>query len=207
MNKKIIKYRNDILKDDTTGHSIDHIDRVVKLAKKILETEPQADIELTLTAANLHDVIDEKVVKNVEEAKNNLREFLKEMRLSEEDITKIFFIIENMSYSKNLEGHIELPIEGKIVQDADRLDAIGAIGIARTFYYGGSKKNKMYDNNEKPRKDLNHDEYRNESTVVNHFYEKLLNLKDLMNTSEGKRLAIARHNFMKEFLKEFKLEI
>ncbi|MGR3741226.1 HD domain-containing protein [Companilactobacillus sp. DQM5] len=206
MNKRIINYRNEILKNDETGHSIDHIDRVVELSKKILETEPTADIEITLIAANIHDTIDEKIVNDVNKSKEELVLFLKKQGINEDNIEKILFIINNMSYSKNLDNKIQLPIEGQIVQDADRLDAMGAIGIARAFYYGGSKGNKIYDSKIKPREELTHETYRNEGTVINHFYEKLLLLKDQMNTTEGKRIAQSRHNYMEKFLKEFKDE-
>lgn len=206
MNKQIIKYRNTILAADESGHSIDHINRVVKLAQKILETEPNADLEITLIAANVHDVIDEKIVDDVEKARQELHDFLIKQRIKESAIDRIFFIIDNMSYSKNLEQKIQLPIEGQIVQDADRLDAIGAVGIGRAFYYGGSKGTEIYNPNEKPRTQLNHENYRKSSSVINHFYEKLLLLKDQMNTTEGRRLAQNRHSFMEEFLKEFKAE-
>ncbi|GKQ43203.1 metal-dependent phosphohydrolase [Companilactobacillus sp. RD055328] len=206
MNKQIIKYRNEILNSDQTGHSIDHINRVVKLAEKILTTEPNANMEVTLIAANVHDVIDEKIVDDVQQARKNLREFLQTQRIKDVEIEQVFFIIDNMSYSKNLEQKIDLPIEGQIVQDADRLDAIGAIGIGRAFYYGGSKGGEMYNPNDKPRTELNHDEYRKSSSVINHFYEKLLLLKDQMNTTEGRRLAQIRHKFMEEFITEFKSE-
>ncbi|MDO1605714.1 HD domain-containing protein [Lactobacillus sp. YT155] len=206
MNKQIVKYRNEILANDTSGHSIDHINRVVKLSQKILETEPTADIEIVQIAANVHDVIDEKLVADVELARQDLRDFLTKQKLNENQVDQIFFTIDNMSYSKNLENHIELPIEGQIVQDADRLDAIGAIGIGRAFYYGGNKGSKIYDPKIKPRTEMDHDSYREQGTVINHFYEKLLLLKDQMNTTEGKRLAKIRHDFMLEFLDEFKKE-
>lgn len=206
MNKQIVKYRKNILEKDKTGHSNDHINRVVKLTQKILETEPNANAEITLIAANVHDIIDDKLVDDVAVARQDLHEFLSKQGLKDDEVEQIFFIIDNMSFSKNLEKKIELPIEGRIVQDADRLDAIGAVGIARAFYYGGSKGNEIYNPNEKPRTELNHDEYRKPSTVINHFYEKLLLLKDEMNTTEGRRLAQSRHAFMEEFLKKFKSE-
>lgn len=207
MNKKIIQYRNEQLKNDTTGHSIDHINRVIKLTKKILETEPVADIEMTILAANLHDIIDEKLVEDVQVARQNLKEFLIEQNFSNEQISQLFYIIDNISYAKSLDEPVVLPLEGQIVQDADRLDAIGAIGIARAFYYGGSKGNKLYDFTQNPRKDMTHAQYREESNVINHFYEKLFLLKDLMNTTEGKRLAQKRTEYMKNFIEELKSEI
>lgn len=207
MNKKIIEYRNERLKNDATGHSIDHINRVVKLSKRILETEPIADIEMTLIAANLHDVTDEKVVGDVQKARQDLKLFLQEQRFSNNQISQIFYIIDNLSYAKSLEETVVLPIEGQIVQDADRLDAIGAIGIARAFYYGGSRGDKLYDFDQKPRTSLTHGEYRKKSNVYNHFYEKLFLLKDKMNTTEGKRIANERSEYMQDFIKEFRSEI
>lgn len=207
MNKKIIEYRNKRLKNDVTGHSIDHINRVVKLAKQILETEPVADIEMTLIAANLHDVTDEKLVDDVEQARQDLKIFLQAERFSNDQISQIFYIIDNLSYAKSLEESVVLPIEGQIVQDADRLDALGAIGIARAFYYGGSRGDKLYDFDQKPRTGLTHDQYREKSNVYNHFYEKLFLLKDKMNTTEGKRIAGERTKYMQDFITEFKSEI
>jgi len=118
----------------------------------------------------------------------------------------IFDIIENMSYRKNLTGKKTLSLEGQIVQDADRLDAIGAIGIGRTFYYGGNKHNIMHDPTILPRTVINEENYKLPNTVINHFYEKLFLLKDMMNTEKAKKLAISRHNLLVEFVKQFENE-
>ena len=111
-----------------------------------------------------------------------------------------------MSY-KGVETTPSITLEGRIVQDADRLDALGAIGIARAFAYGGNKNRKMYDPNEKPKLNMTENEYRNHvSTTINHFYEKLFNLKDIMNTETAKKMALEREESMKEFVKKFLTE-
>lgn len=194
-------YAQQKLEADTSGHSMDHIERVVQLAIQIAEIE-QADSYVVQAAALLHDVIDDKVVSNSLAEKNQLFDFLNQLddSLSE----KVMEIIERMSYKKNLENPQELTLEGKIVQDADRLDAIGAIGIARTFYYNGHLKNKMYDPNLLPRTHLTAEEYRNQpNTAINHFYEKLLLLEQKMNTDYAKKLAKERTEFMNKFLNQF----
>ncbi|OJG46483.1 hypothetical protein RV04_GL000911 [Enterococcus hermanniensis] len=166
--------------------------------------EKITDTTLIQTASYLHDVIDDKVVENVDSEKENLKKFLKKLEFSSADIQDIFFIIENMSYSKELEfGKVDLSIEGKIVQDADRIDALGAIGILRTAYYGGHTESPLYDPNVKPKEFKTKKDYREKSTVINHFYEKLFKLPLSMNTAAGLNEANKRVEFMKEFLKRF----
>lgn len=111
-----------------------------------------------------------------------------------------------MSFSDNLGQKYKLSLEGQIVQDADRLDAIGAIGIARTFYYGGAHGHILYDPEIQPREKMTHDEYRDNKTVINHFYEKLFKLKDDMNTPLAQKIAVERTEYMKSFVNEFKKE-
>ncbi|OCG01554.1 hypothetical protein A9G12_02710 [Gilliamella sp. wkB112] len=194
------------LADDYSGHDMAHIERVVKLTKQILASEPKANNFIAIASAYLHDVIDEKVVNDVNLAVTQLHEFLKLQPIPTDDMQMIFDIIENMSYRKNLNDKKILSLEGQIVQDADRLDALGAIGIGRTFYYGGNKHHIMYDPNIPPRTFLNETSYKQPSTVINHFYEKLFLLKDLMNTPKGKQLAQARHDFLLQFVKLFEDE-
>ncbi|OCG37518.1 HD domain-containing protein [Gilliamella sp. Gris1-4] len=194
------------LSNDFSGHDMAHIERVVKLAKKILQHEPKANGFIVIVSAYLHDVIDEKVVADVRQAIMELRDYLTSLKLTDTEIKMIFAIIENMSYRKNLNQKKELSLEGQIVQDADRLDALGAIGIARTFYYGGNKHNIMYDPNISPRTSLDENNYKHPNTVINHFYEKLFLLKDMMNTSIAKKLAEPRHHFLVQFVKQFEKE-
>ncbi|KIR09690.1 phosphohydrolase [Levilactobacillus brevis] len=195
--------------DDETGHGFDHIQRVVGLADRLVQAYPQADRVLTLTAAYLHDVIDEKLVTDTVAASDEVRQFLNQQGLTAEQVATVFLIMDNMSYHKTLDGTAKpLPLEGQIVQDADRLDAIGAIGIARAIYFGGHFGEKIYDPAVKPRAAMTHAEYRNlnNETIINHFYEKLLTLKDLMNTTAAKKLAEHRQQVMLDFLAEYKAE-
>lgn len=194
------------LSHDFSGHDMAHIERVVKLANKILNHQPQANAFIVLMSAYLHDVIDEKVIADVNNAINELQDYLRSLNLTTEEMRAIFDIIENMSYRKNLSQKTTLSLEGQIVQDADRLDAIGAIGIGRTFYYGGNKHNIMHDPNILPRTKLNEDNYKQPNTVINHFYEKLFLLKDMMNTHTAKQIAEQRHEILVKFVKQFEQE-
>ncbi|WP_334351608.1 HD domain-containing protein [Companilactobacillus sp. HBUAS56257] len=195
------------MKKDTSGHNFDHIQRVVKTAKRLLNEEP-ANKLITLAAAYLHDVADDKLVSDPKELDLEIQKFLQTLGLTSDQIEKILFITRNLSFSKSLENRQKLSLEGQIVQDADRLDAIGAIGITRAIYYGGKHAETIYDPDILPRKNLNKAEYRNLSneTIINHFYEKLLKLTDMMNTPTAKKIAQARHQYMIDFLKEFKNE-
>lgn len=195
--------------DDETGHGFDHIQRVVGLADRLVRRYPEADRLLTVTAAYLHDVIDEKLVADTDLASGEVRYFLTQQGFTTDQVDTIFLIMDNMSYHKTLDGTAKpLPLEGKIVQDADRLDAIGAIGISRAIYFGGHFGEKIYDPAVQPRTKMTHAEYRNlnNETIINHFYEKLLTLKDLMNTSAAKELAEHRQQVMLDFLAEYKAE-
>lgn len=194
------------LSHDFSGHDMAHIERVVKLANKILNHQTQANAFIVLMSAYLHDVIDEKVIADVNNAINELQDYLRSLNLTTEEMRAIFDIIENMSYRKNLSQKTTLSLEGQIVQDADRLDAIGAIGIGRTFYYGGNKHNIMHDPNILPRTKLNEDNYKQPNTVINHFYEKLFLLKDMMNTQTAKQIAEQRHEILVKFVKQFEQE-
>lgn len=204
--EKIRIYVKQKLANDFSGHDMAHIERVVGLAKKILPYEPKANAFIVILSAYLHDVIDEKVINDVNQATNELYNYLNSLNILSDDIKMIFDIIENMSYRKNLTGKKTLSLEGQIVQDADRLDAIGAIGIGRTFYYGGNKHNIMHDPTILPRMVINEENYKLPNTVINHFYEKLFLLKDMMNTEKAKKLAISRHNLLVEFVKQFENE-
>jgi len=195
--------------NDETGHGFDHIQRVVGLADRISKSYPEVDRLETLTAAYLHDVIDEKLVADTAVASEEVRQFLVDQEFTAAQIDTVFLIMDNMSYHKTLDGTAKpLPLEGQIVQDADRLDAIGAIGISRAIYFGGHFGEKIYDPAVKPRTEMTHAEYRNldNETIINHFYEKLLTLKDLMNTTAAKQLAEHRQQVMLDFLAEYKAE-
>jgi len=197
------------LEDDTTGHNWKHALRVEKNAKKISPDELDTEaIEIIRSACWLHDTIDEKISDSKRKTIADVAELLNENDATKEQKREILYIIQNLSYSKNLEKKHELNHLGQIVQDADRLDALGAIGIARTFYYGGHKGNPIYDE-ERPRRqeELTEANYRDQTSVVNHFFEKLLLLENTMNTTSGKTEAIKRTKLMREFLETFFKEV
>ena len=185
------------------GHDWFHIERVWKLSKKIAEKEG-GNLEIIELSALLHDIADPKFHNGDETLAIKIsREFLETENVSEDIIEQVLSIIKNISF-KNRGEVSEKSLELKIVQDADRLDAIGAIGIARTFNFGGFKNNLMYHPEIKPSLEMSKEEYKKSNgTTINHFYEKLLLLKDLMNTETAKKIATERHNFMLKFLDEF----
>ncbi|WP_417431097.1 HD domain-containing protein [Halpernia sp.] len=196
------------LKNAEAGHDWFHIERVWKLSKKIAENE-DGDLEIIELGALLHDIADPKFHNGDEELALKIsRDFLESQNLEDVKIKKVLFIIKNISF-KNRNEKAEISIENpvkelQIVQDADHLDAIGAIGIARTFNFGGFKNNKMYDPEILPKLKMSKEEYKkSDGTTINHFYEKLLLLKDLMNTETAKKIASKRHDFMENFLNEF----
>ncbi|MHA8137990.1 HD domain-containing protein [Lactobacillaceae bacterium Scapto_B20] len=203
---QVSPYVKDRMKGDQTGHSYDHIERVVNNVQTILVNEPKANALVAMTAAYLHDLIDDKLVDDPTEQIEVVKAKLAEWHYSADKIEAIMNIIEHMSFSKNLQHHYQLSVEGQIVQDADRLDAIGAVGVARAFYYGGHFGEAMYDPSVKPRTNLDAKEYRKPTTIVNHFYEKLLRIKDGLNTDTAKEMANSRQRFMQHFLSEFKIE-
>ena len=200
--EKIINSVKEYFKNEYSGHDFFHTLRVYKTAKTIAILE-NADIEIVSLAALLHDVDDFKISKATYKNKDNARRILKNSNIAFEKIELILTIIDEISY-KGTDSKKPSTIEGQIVQDADRLDAIGAIGIARAFTYGGNHNRIMHDPNILPKLIMNEEEYRNHvSTTINHFYEKLFNLKDLMNTKTGKSIALSRHNYMKEYISTF----
>ena len=181
-----------------------HIERVWKIAQKIAEKEG-GNLEVIELSALLHDIADPKFHNGDETLAIKIsKEFLEKELVSEEIIEQVLFIIKNISFKNREELPENPPLELQIVQDADRLDAIGAIGIARTFNFGGFKNNLMYHPEIQPNLNLSKEEYKKSNgTTINHFYEKLLLLKDLMNTETAKKIASERHDFMLKFLDEF----
>lgn len=207
MNKLIentVEFVKEKLKGAEAGHDWFHIERVWKLSEKIAETE-NCNHEVVELAALLHDIADPKFHNGDETIALKIsREFLESQQASEDTIEQVLFIIKNISFKNRGDVPQELPVELKIVQDADRIDAIGAIGIARTFNFGGFKNNLMYDPAVEPKLNMSKEEYKKSNgTTINHFYEKLLLLKDLMNTAKGKEIASERHDFMLKFLDQF----
>ncbi len=192
------------LEGTESGHDWFHIERVWKLSLKIQEKEGGDKLVIEL-AALLHDIADPKFHNGDETiASKIVNEFLTEQKVDSATIEKVIFIIENMSFKNRNDAPENLPLELKIVQDADRLDAIGAIGIARTFNFGGYKNNLMYHPDIEPKLNQTKEEYKKSNgTTINHFYEKLLLLKDLLNTKTAKEIAEHRHRFMLQFLEEF----
>ena len=201
-----IKYVHEIFARDFSGHDFYHTMRVYKTAVQIAVRE-NADILTVQLAALLHDVDDIKLSPTTYSVKKNAVDFMKQNKLSDEIINSVCKIIEEVSFAGN-DSVVPSSIEGKCVQDADRLDAIGAVGIARAFAYGGNKGRKMYDPDIKPMTNMNKEQYRqnDNSTTINHFYEKLLLLKDMMNTETAKKIAERRHAFMQTYLDEFLAE-
>ena len=203
--KAMKQYAKRVLDSDASGHDWSHIERVVNTTKTIAEGEG-ANLFICEAAALLHDVIDDKIVQDPAGALKKLKEFLTSIEVAPEEIEAIESIITRMSF-KNHQENKELSLEGKVVQDADRLDAIGAIGIARVMCYSGSTGRPIHKPEMKPRENLTPEEYRNgESTAIMHFYEKLLKLKDLMNTKYGNELAKGRHEFLELYLDQFYAE-
>ena len=209
MNKEEIisivkKYVKNECYDDSTGHDWCHIQRVYNNAMLINKKENADEFIITIIVL-MHDLYDHKFYNgNIEE---KLEEILKELHIynyiPKNDIENIIYSCANLGFSANIAEQKELSVEGKIVQDADRLDAIGAIGIARTFAYGGKKGKPIYDSSNNGL--VNEEEYKTKGskTSVSHFYDKLLKVKDLMNTDTAKIIAKERHKYLEDFLQEF----
>ena len=198
-----INYVKELFKNEYSGHDYFHTLRVYKLAKTIAKKE-EANSYIVELAALLHDVDDVKLSPLTSKNKDNARNFLTSNNVDDSDIELICHIIDEVSF-KGSDSVIPSTLESKCVQDADRLDAIGAIGIARAFAYGGNHNRVMYDPEDSPKLNMNEEEYRKHvSTTVNHFYEKLFNLKDMMNTKTAINMAIDRHEFMEEYIDSIK---
>lgn len=179
--------------DEGTGHDYFHIERVVINARKILEKE-NADPFLVELAAWVHDVGDYKLHDGVDKSKELITQFLQSLNVDEETIERVNEIVSQVSFSK---GNVPTSIEAEIVQDADRLDAIGAVGIARCFAYGGSVGSILY----------NPEDQSKNASSIQHFYDKLFTLKDLINTKTAKEIAEERHAYMEDFIQQFYREV
>lgn len=201
------QYTQSQLADDQTGHGMDHIMRVVRMAKRIAEGE-QMDPFLPIVAAYLHDTIDEKLVANVDEAKQRVANFLVQHDFTADQVQTVMDTISNISFAHTLDGQVTLSPVAQVVRDADWLDAIGAIGIMRAIYYGGAHGEKIYDPAIKPRTKMNRREYRDLSheTIINHFSEKLFHIKDKLFTTTAKQIAVHRQQVMLDYVAEFKDE-
>lgn len=209
MNKEsILKITENYVKtnfnQESTGHDWWHIKRVHNLSLQINEIEKKDEFIVRMIAL-LHDVFDEKFSDG--DVKQNLENLMKKLNIyneiDEKDIKNIIHSIENLGFKGGF-NNIEISDEGKIVQDADRIDAIGAIGIARCFAYNGKKGNVIYDPDTGIVEINNQEEYRNKKRhAINHFYEKLLKIKNTINTEAGKTIAIKRTEYMENFLDEF----
>lgn len=208
--KEIIKNIEEQLKEmfsgESTGHDWFHIDRVRKNANLICRDE-EANSFIVEIAALLHDIADHKFVENADQvAEDRINDILKTEGVSAQIIDEVQHIVANCSFKGGIDNKMK-SIEGKIVQDADRLDAIGAIGVARTFAFGGKFGNEIYNPEISPNTFKSAEEYRKKRThTINHFYEKLLLLKDGMHTVTGKKLAEDRHQFMEKYLDQFYAE-
>ncbi|MBI2147445.1 HD domain-containing protein [Candidatus Woesearchaeota archaeon] len=192
------------LSGDSSGHDWWHIYRVWTLAVRIGQEE-KADLFVVQLAALLHDIADWKFHGGDDTVGPRLaREWLESLHVDELVISHVCQIIKDMSFKGAGVSTLMKTVEGKIVQDADRLDALGAVGIARTFAYGGRKNRLIYDPGIPPEKHASFEQYKNSTgPTINHFYEKLLLLKGLMNTSTAKKIAEERHRVMEEFLDAF----
>lgn len=206
--KKTVIFVKNQLHGEGSGHDWWHIYRVWTLAKKIAHME-RADMEIVELASLLHDIADRKLNNGDEEAGiEKVRTFLLDNEADEKTVADVLHIIKTYSYTAHLKQKKGMDtLEGKVVQDADRLDAIGALGIARTFSYGGHHNRPLYDPNLTISTNVTADAYmKSTSPTINHFYEKLLLLKDLMNTETAKKIAASRHAFMEQYLKQFYIE-
>ena len=184
MIRETIEYVRTLFRGNSDGHGFDHTMRVYRTAMEIADSEPECDRLVVALAALLHDADDHKLFETKDNA--NARAFLDSQNIDEATLLRVCMAVNSVSFSRNRDKCPEL-LEGKIVQDADRLDAIGAIGIARTFAYGGKHGRSL-------------------DSSIGHFYEKLLLLKGMMHTEKAKEMAEERHAFMEEFLEEWEKE-
>ena len=194
-----IKY---IFQNDFSGHDYYHSLRVYRMAVAIA-TEEKADADIVALAALLHDVDDRKLSPQTAKDKVNAVNFMRSQNAPETVVSQVLTILDEVSF-KGTDSVTPSTLEEKCVQDADRLDALGAIGIARTFAYGGSHQRPLYDPEVPPKLNMNQEAYqKSNSSSLNHFYEKLFLLENMMNTPTGRRIARKRTQYMNDFVEEF----
>ena len=205
---KTVEFVKETLAQAEGGHDWWHIYRVWKNAQHIAKEEGGVDMLIVELGALLHDIADSKFHGGDEEiGPKTAREYLNSLSVDADVVEHVENIVRHISFKGSLKGQKWMSPELEVVQDADRLDAVGAIGIARTFNYGGHKGRALHDPNIKPNLEMTKEEYKNSTApTLNHFYEKLLLLKDLMNTNTGKVMAEGRHAFMEQYLEQFSAE-
>ncbi len=201
---KTVEFVKETLADAEGGHDRWHIYRVWKTANHIAQTE-HVDMLIVELWALLHDIADAKFYDGDDTVgPRKAKEFLESLKINQNIVDHVEKIVKNVSFKGGNHQQEFKSDELDVVQDADRLDALGAIGIARTFHYNGHKNREIYNPNIKPNLNMNKEEYyKSEAPAINHFYEKLLLLKDRMNTKTGKEIAEKRHNYMENYLEEF----
>ena len=201
--QEVATYVERKLSGEGSGHDWWHIVRVRKLAEKLALAEG-GDSFICQLAALVHDLVDDKLVADEELALAEARDLLTRAGVAADQTDQVLTIIQSISYKGGNQNHLDLTLEGQIVQDADRLDAIGAIGIARTMAYSGYHGRVIHDPEVAARQNMTLEQYRShQGTAITHFYEKLLLLKDLMKTKTAKELAKGRHAFLEAYLDQF----
>ncbi len=212
LQKTIIKTTEEQISEkfnsEGSGHDWQHIFRVLKTAR-LIHSKEGGNLFIIEMGALLHDIADWKFYNgDMKIGPQKALEFLEQFDIPNSEKDAIVDIVANISFKGIAKKNDKLTFDGQIVQDADRLDAIGAVGIARVFAYSGYKNRPIYDPSKKP---INHQDsesyFKNDNTAINHFYEKLLLLKDLMNTDYAKELAEERHKFMLAYLEQFYSEV
>ena len=201
--QEVATYVERKLSGEGSGHDWWHIVRVRKLAEKLALAEG-GDSFICQLAALVHDLVDDKLVADEGLALAEVRDLLTRVGVAANQTDQVLTIIQSISYKGGNQNHLVLSLEGQIVQDADRLDAMGAIGVARTMAYSGHHQRIIHDPEVAVRQKMTLDQYRShQGTAITHFYEKLLLLKDLMNTKTAKELAKGRHAFLEAYLDQF----
>ena len=200
---EVATYVEQKLSGEGSGHDWWHIVRVRNMAKNLALAEG-GDSFICQLAALVHDLVDDKLVADEGLALTEVRDLLTRLGVRSDQTDQVLTIIQAISYKGGSQNHLDLTLEGQIVQDADRLDAMGAIGVARTMAYSGYHGRVIHDPEVAVRQNMTLEEYRShQGTAITHFYEKLLLLKDLMNTKTAQELAKRRHAFMEAYLEQF----